>query len=760
MPKAWIIVGCWLSLRRMRGSYQSHPGLTRPVFHGWNSAMATHTAPTLPGMPFNGGPSPALSHPRRVLWPWPVFVLGAAALVGVWLGRPYLHQIPKSWFGNLVNGTGDHAQKDLQTMRNILERKPGEMDKALTLGQKILDQSSEHPQLVGETNYLMGCIFLKKAEDAAPQETVDWQSARKHFDRAQKEGVPSGDQPRLAFFQAKVLHHLKSEPEGILKLLQDADAGDEKAALYRIKAEELMRTPDPDWKAALDASKQEMSLLPTTVDSRTRAQVRLRLAELNLRLKDTAEAQKQIEGIDSNTPEYFLSRVLLARIHQTDGNFAQAVLAWKLAAANPKATPQELAAIYCDLGMCYSKTHKPAEAQEAWRQAQARGGEPGQAAAFRMAEAQLAEASHEQAVPLFEEALKGVLRPEDYHNSVLPREDVVKVLEQACTLFRTQADFANASKVAELLGYVAGPGRSSEVQAEIADTWGEKLLAESRQTPGQAGQNALAEAKKQFQLAGLHAEKAAKLDRPVAEQSEWFRKAAGYFLKAQSPLALDSAIEMLNRVVQLNKGTPDAEALYLKALAHEQRGQMKEAAEAYKAIPENSPLQARARYQLATIQLNEKSETREAFDQKVKQAIAELEKNLDPSVQQTDRGAHELSMFRLAEVLCKYSNDYAAAETAYKAALKAYPKSAYAELATFWLGRSISNQASLQSQLAHTNGLADADRQAIVKSYTLLLDNAKKTWEPLEKTLLDRETRQPLTDLDKDLLRQRSEERR
>src|SRR5262249_40417211 len=144
---------------------------------------------------------------------------------------------------------GDHAQRNLQQMRNILERKPGEMDTALALGQKVLDQAGDHPPMMAEAHYLMGCIHLKKAEEAAPQETVDWQDARKHFEQAQKFGVSSADQPRLAFFQAKVLHHFKADPEGILKLLQDADAGDEKAELHRIRAEAVARTAHPDWKA-------------------------------------------------------------------------------------------------------------------------------------------------------------------------------------------------------------------------------------------------------------------------------------------------------------------------------------------------------------------------------------------------------------------------------------------------------------------------------------------------------------------------------
>src|SRR5262249_8162515 len=184
------------------------PELAFPVIQGWILAMATHTAPTSPPMPLISGPSPALTSRPRVLWPWPVFVLGVAALVGVWLGRPYLHQ-------HLPNVSGDHLQRHLNEMRAILERKPGEMDKALALGQKVLDQAGDHPQITAEAHYLMGCIRLKKAEEAAPQETVDWQDARKHFEQAQKSGVSSSDQPRLEFFQAKVLHHFKSDPEGI-----------------------------------------------------------------------------------------------------------------------------------------------------------------------------------------------------------------------------------------------------------------------------------------------------------------------------------------------------------------------------------------------------------------------------------------------------------------------------------------------------------------------------------------------------------------
>src|SRR5262249_13148096 len=153
-----------------------------------------------------------------------------------------------------------------------------------------------------------------------------------------------------------------------------------------------------------------------------------------------------------------------------------------------------------------------------------------------------------------------------------------------------------------------------------------------------------------------------------------------------------------------NKGAPDGEVLFLKALAHQQRGQRKEALEAYKAIPADSPHQVRARYQLALLQMDEKLPNREAQDRKLEQVAAELQKNLEPAVQQSDREVHELSMYLLAESLY-LRQDFTSAEARFLEALKTYPKSAEADKARFMLGRCYWYQAGMQSRAMQSPNL-------------------------------------------------------
>src|SRR5579859_2296263 len=142
---------CWRTLRQWVSQFASlaRDGVMA-IQTASNSVPVSHSEHAAPSF------SPALRAKPRVLWPWPVFLLGIAAIVGVWYARPYIKPT-----------ASDRVQRDLSELRKLVDRAPADFGRAVTLGERILEQGERFPQFVGEANYLVGCLHLKKAEEMA-----------------------------------------------------------------------------------------------------------------------------------------------------------------------------------------------------------------------------------------------------------------------------------------------------------------------------------------------------------------------------------------------------------------------------------------------------------------------------------------------------------------------------------------------------------------------------------------------------------------
>src|SRR4051794_11836172 len=107
---------------RVRAFAVARPGVSADP--GMGAFMATQTAPVpFPMSDYAGRPDayavpPARPRPR-VVWPWPVFFLGVIALVAVGVGR---HR----WRPT----NGDRLRRDLNEMRRLVDRGPGEAGRA------------------------------------------------------------------------------------------------------------------------------------------------------------------------------------------------------------------------------------------------------------------------------------------------------------------------------------------------------------------------------------------------------------------------------------------------------------------------------------------------------------------------------------------------------------------------------------------------------------------------------------------------------
>ncbi len=640
----------------------------------------------------------------RVIWPWPVFLLGAIAIVTVWIGRPYWRPTD-----------GDRIRRDLTEMRNLLTRSTPDAARAMALGRKVLDLGTQFPQYTGEANFLMGCAYARQAEEANDPD-ADWKNARKHFEQAEAAGVPSADQPKLAFRLAKAMFLTGADPKLILNKLQQADDADAPADRWGLQADVLMKLPEPNVGEAIAATKEQIRLIDPN-DGKSRAQAYSRLAGLHLRQNDLSSASQALQEIHaSDSQEVFdSSRVLAARCEQANHRYAPAAAAWEQLRAKSK-PPIDKNVIAYELGYCYWKAGRAEDAKKAWSEAQGSGGEAAQATRMRLAEMQLSgTASRPKAADYLDEALRDVRKPEDYRNSLYPAEEARRLVEKASQDFRTGGDFATAGKMAEFLVRLSGPGRGQELSSEIAAEWGMSLKAEAKRLSGQAAEHAEEEGNKQLRQAATLAAQIATPARSPAEQAKWLRKAADFYLKCSEKTDYQNAVGILARLIKLSNDKPDGEVMYLKALAHENLNEFDQAIEGYKScLKPGNPKQVRARYQMAHLMFEQPATAVKAEHYARLDKIAEeLTKNLDPSVRESDPAAAELSAYLLGHVAYE-KRDWLKAETYLSQALRDFPNCEESYNARFLLGRCYWYQA-VKEQIAAAGALNESEKTAATK---------------------------------------------
>ena len=119
------------------------------------------------------------------LWQLPTFLLGVAALVGVWQGRTYWHLTPS-------------VTSEIKVARQALDA--DDLLKAVESAQRVLWASERYPQQAGEAHFLLGSARLRQADDSNYGEPAQrLGEARQHLELAEQQGVPEADKPRLKY---------------------------------------------------------------------------------------------------------------------------------------------------------------------------------------------------------------------------------------------------------------------------------------------------------------------------------------------------------------------------------------------------------------------------------------------------------------------------------------------------------------------------------------------------------------------------------
>jgi len=684
---------------------------------------------------------PIIPPAPRIVWPWPMFLLGAAALLAVWIGRPYWRPT-----------NADRVKHELQEARGILNRPSPDLNRAFELSQRVLEQGSVYPQYVGEASYLLGCVSLKQAEDA-PEPDAKWQEARHYFEQAEAAGAPEADKVRLTFSLGKVLHLTKTDPVRALDYLRKGDDPEAASERWQLLAECYQTQNPPDIKGAIDATNNQIPLI-LQGDGRSRAQAYYRLAELHLRRNQVAEARKALEEIrvPDSQEVYDSSRVLLARCYQAEANYALATTAWEQVRTKTKPVLDK-GAIDFELGWCYWKTGRNEEAKKVWDEAQTYGGEPAQASLLRKAEMQLAEPPNRaRAVPTLEDALKSVQKPADYRNSLYPLAQAQQLLERSCQEFKSTADWASAGKLAELLTRLSSANKGKELAAEIAQAWGLVLQKKAATESGQAAAHDNEEAVKQFQCAATLSAEMAAPELPKEIQAEWLRRAANNYLNCGDKLNIQNAIAMIERVEKLGSaGTMEGELAYLRALAFARLGETEKALEAYRGcLTPNNPKQYRARCDMVNLVVNLSTSPEDKI-KRLDQAAETLAPNLDPAVHDQDPVVAEESAYLMGHLMYA-KHDWSRAEAYLAAAIRQYPKNEEVLNSRYLLSQCYYWLATLESRKANDPNLPEDERDKAQRRRQDFLDKSRAQAEPLQEDLIKLEQEQKMTEAERSLL--------
>lgn len=629
----------------------------------------------------------AAALPTQQLWQVPTFLLGLVLLGGTGL----LHHCgrgPTCW-----------SVREVAAARQLLTKPDGNVESAMTLLNKVLEQGDLPAEQRGEVSFLLGTGQLRLADRAEPnQASLLYQSAREHLEQAQRSGVPARDEGTLQYRLAKVAFHTGDDPDKVVQRLAGSidQAEDwEKADAYRLLTDAYLRLPKPDYKAALTANEKlrtHIAMVPAEILD----PARVTAAELMLKLqRPPEEARKTLDRITPQAPPSLQARarLLKAQSYYAEEQWQEAANLWKADLANlPEGSPQRSEILY-RLGLCYRKLEQAKGAIESWELCcRSSRGTEGQAAALALAELHLEERQLELVNKRLSEAVRDVARPEDWKNQLVEAVRVREIFERACQSFRDAGQFDLAEELIGLYERVAEKDRVPLLRAEVLGDWGRTRRKLAEQLKDQDAQmREQDQARDLLCRAGAAYEKAANNVSQAEDQANLLWLAIGCYREAPENGQMMSLCDRFFKVNTRNERT--GEGWYLLGEVFRRENQAGDAEYAYKKCIEYlTPFAFRARYQLAVLNL-ERGNLDEA------ETILEENLKLLREVSSPDAEAREKSTFALGDLLFK-KRKYSEVVSQLELALGQFPNNPQAPRAHYQLAESY-RQLAIQMNLQY-----------------------------------------------------------
>ena len=312
------------------------------------------------------------------LWQVPLFLVGLAALLGVWATRPL-------WY----DPETVHLRHELDDARRTLQE-PRAAVNGLTLGlTEALSLIDRLPEREGEAHFLLGSVYLRLAGEVPPDRAADlWHKARSHLEQAEQLGVPEADRASLLYRLGQAWYQTGGNVERVIDYLSKSiDQVDEDRAMgYAILTQCYMRLPVPNVQAALEANEKQLQL-PTNNEESRLVSPRLIRGELYMQKQQWDAARKVLARIDPTAPPAILARArfLRAQSYQEEEAWAEAAKLWEEVLADQRQPPTDPVRVGYLLGVCYDNLHRLADAARSWERIKEQAQDEGQAARLRLA---------------------------------------------------------------------------------------------------------------------------------------------------------------------------------------------------------------------------------------------------------------------------------------------------------------------------------------------------------------------------------------
>jgi hypothetical protein len=665
----------------------------------------------------------------RHLWQVPALVLGVAAVIAVLTLRPYSPD------------TAAAAEHQLREARRALEQSPPDAATALQRADRVLALADRYPQLAGEAHFLAGSAHLRLADDpATPDAARERQLAHQDLDQAAALHVSEADQPKLNYRLAKVALLLGGDPAKAVSLLEKSVDIDDPAEGYGLLALAYSRLTPPDLNKAVEASMKQLDRALRTSDTRLQASARFRVGELYLQLKKVKDGRLMLSKVSTEAApdEFYKARMLLAESYEeTPQDWDGAARNWELAQQNPKLTGAEKAKVLYHLGLCAARAQRK-DAAGVFAQAVALGGPEGQAAGLRLGELKL-ESDPAAAVAALAAALQPVHGPDDYHNPLVPIEDVRQDVEKAVRGAQDKADWDLVRNALEVYARVAMPGKDDELAGQAFDAQGQALTEKAKADA--ANQATLVEqANEAFRQAAAAYERAAGKAADPAGQGAAFWQAAQLALKAGQSVRARDILVKATQVESALTAEKTAEAWLLIATTDQLNQRTADARTAFQhCLSAPGPFALKARLGLAEIDVAESrfDDAERALQQVLKEAREAPQPDAGLQEQATYDAAR-LAYARQAAVK-EELRDFTTAEQRLLGAIEQYPTSLQAPAARRLLGLAYWTDARLKGEALRTPGLSEEERRTYRQRRVELLLKSAENFEKAEEQLLARQ---------------------
>ncbi len=589
------------------------------------------------------------------LWQVPIFVVGLIAAAVTAASTPF--QQDRATYG---------FERDLEALRKGIADQPD--DSLLALANKVIEQSTEHPDYAGESQFLVGALYQRLAEKTDNREKAGelFEQAGKYLSHASKLSVREEDRGDLHFELGKNAFRTGNLHQAIDYLKHAVEEMHEPVVGYEVLVAAYLKLPTPNLDAALAANQKQFDLFAVNAEDDVLARSRLTRGEILFRKGMYTEALKTLGRIGrrASVELRVRSQYLQTQCCEKAGLWLRAVNLWEKILPHADKVPGGSRRVYYSLGLAHRKLEPPDDdaAAKAWYAALRLGGDEAQASALKLGHLYLARDPNnaKKSLSLWSTALEFVADSSRYKNGLVTLDETRSILRQGFQLLSTRGQFVEAGRLAELYKRVAAKGQADILLAQAAEAQAKDLVAAAEANPLEA-KTKTEQANKLFLKAG-HAFKRASVTDPEDPSLLW--RSSKNFIAAKD---YGNIIDVLRKFVTISTDEMQLAEAYLSlATTYRTLDKMAEAREAfYTCIEFPTSFAYRARLQLA-----EDAVAEENFEHAINILTDNLRHRQESSTP-FDRKTHEKSLYMLANLLFD-QDKYAKASIRLKEAARQY----------------------------------------------------------------------------------------